>query len=130
VSALESEDVSRVLDDRHLEAETEAQERNVVLSTVLDGFQFPLDAAGAEAAGDDDAVGLFQPILVAIEHLVGVDPQDVYLSPALDARVLQRLADGHIGVFEVVLADQRDVDLIGPLARDQFPPAVLTFRRR
>ena len=44
------------LDDGHLEAQTEPEERQVVLAGVADRLDLPFGATGAKAAGDDEAV--------------------------------------------------------------------------
>jgi hypothetical protein len=43
-------DVARVLDDRHLHAEADAEERDLVLAGVADRLDLPFGAALAEAA--------------------------------------------------------------------------------
>ena len=52
----EPADVAGELDDRHLQAETDAEEREVVLARPADGLDHPVDAALAEPAGDEQAV--------------------------------------------------------------------------
>ena len=125
VGALESEDVASVLDDRELEAQTEPQIRDIVPASVLDGVDFALGATDAKAAGDDDGVGLAHPVFVVVRHLLGVDPLDVDVDVFLQAGVFQRLVDGHVGVLEVVLAHEGNVDLALGLLGDEVPPAAL-----
>src|SRR5207245_9658799 len=49
-------DVARELDDRRLQAEANAQERQLVLAGPADRLQHPLDAAYAKPAGDEQPV--------------------------------------------------------------------------
>jgi hypothetical protein len=67
---------------------------------------------------------------VFVVHLVGVDPQDVHVGFGLEAGVFQRLVDGHVGVLQPVLPDQRDVDFVGRVGGDDFPPAVVAVGLR
>ena len=62
VSALHAADVARELDDGALHAEADAEIRHLVLAAILDGVYLALDAAHAESAGDNDAVGTPQPL--------------------------------------------------------------------
>jgi hypothetical protein len=56
VGVLQAADVARELDAGGLHAEADAEVGNLVLAGVADGVQHALDAALAEAAGDEDAV--------------------------------------------------------------------------
>ena len=51
-------DVAGVFDDRHLEAQAQAQVRHLVLAGVADALDLAFGAADAEPAGDDDAVAV------------------------------------------------------------------------
>ena len=84
--AFPAENVARVFDDSHLEAETETEERNVVLAGVADGFYLACSAPRAESTGDDDAVRLAESLGVGVLHLVGVDPEDVHVDAHLAER--------------------------------------------
>ena len=126
VGARHAADGARELDDGALHAQADAQVGHVVLATVLDGLDLALDAAHAEAAGHDHAVGGAE----AFGHgrrreLLGVDPQDAQLAAVVDGRVLEGLPDRQVGLVELhVLADQRDGDRLvtGVDALDQRAP--------
>ena len=60
VGVLEAADVARVFDAGGLHAEADAEVGDVVLAGVADGVEHALDAAFAEAAGDEDAVEAFE----------------------------------------------------------------------
>ena len=48
--------------DRHLHAEADAEERDLLLARDPRGLDLALDPAHAEAAGDEDAVGAGEPL--------------------------------------------------------------------
>ena len=50
VRIVEAADMSCVLDDRNLHAETQSQVRNLMLACVFGGEDHSLDTAGAESA--------------------------------------------------------------------------------
>src|SRR5438105_15696491 len=56
VRALEHAHVAGKFDARRLHAEADSEVRNLFLARVADRVQHPLDAALAEAAGDEDSV--------------------------------------------------------------------------
>ena len=130
VGVLEPEDVPGVLDDGHLEAKTKSQERHVVFAGVANGLDFALGAPHPEATGDDDTVDVLELAVVAVSHLVGRYPVDVYVGTEFEAGVFERLVDRHVRVFQVVLADQRDVDVVLFLGRDDLAPLVCALALR
>ncbi len=112
-------DVARELGDRHLHAETDAEVRHQVLAGVARSADLALDAADPEAAGHQDAVHLGEDLvdLLGRERL-GVDPLHVDLVVVEDAGVVERLVHREVRVGQLhVLADQRDVDLVGERCR-------------
>ena len=58
VRAVHADHVAREVDDRELHAEADAEERDAALARDPRGVDLALDAAHAEAAGDQDAVRL------------------------------------------------------------------------
>ena len=62
VRALHAGDVARELGDRDVHPEADAEVRDRLLARDLRGLDLALDAASAEAAGDQDAVGLSQQL--------------------------------------------------------------------
>ena len=112
VRALHPDDVAGEVRDRHLHAEADAQVRDPLLAGDPGGLDLALDPALAEAAGDQDAVGLLDPVadLLVVERL-RVDPVDLDAAAVHEAGVAQRLDDRQVGVLELdVLADERDPD--------------------
>ena len=61
VGAVHAGDVPRELGDGDLHAEADAEVRDPLLARDLRGADLALDAAAAEAAGDQDAVGVAEP---------------------------------------------------------------------
>ena len=94
----------------HLQAEAQAEARDVVLAGVAGGGDLALDAAHAEPAGDHDAVEVAQAAVgeQALDVL-GLDPVDLDLGAVVEAAVLERLDHRQVGVGQVdVLADEAD----------------------
>ena len=110
VGAVHADDVAREVGHRHLHAEAHAQVRDLVVAGDPRGGDLALDPADAEAAGDEDAVGLLEPCAdLRVVQRLGVHPVDVDAAAVLEAGVAQRLDDGQVGVLELhVLADERD----------------------
>jgi len=131
VSVLEAEHVPGVLDDGHLEAQTEPEEGNVVFAGVLNRRpNLAFGAAHPEPAGDDDPVHPLELAVVALAQFVGGHPVGRDVTADLEAGVFQRLVDRHVGVLEIVLADQRDVDLAVFLRGDDVAPLVRSLALR
>src|SRR5262249_3061962 len=81
----------------------DAQERDPLLASDLHRADLALDAAPAEAAGHEDAVGLGQPLarlLLSLERL-GVDPVDLDSAAVEGAGEAERLADRQVRVLEL-----------------------------
>ena len=127
----------RELGDGHLQAKAQAEVGHLVLAGVARRHDLALDAADAEAAGHQHAVGGFEPggDLLLLERL-GVHPDDLHVAAVMDGRVLERLDDAQIGVLQLdVLAHQGDahraaggldlVDQSDPLAQ-LGPPGLQT----
>ena len=104
-----AEDVPRVLYDRHLHPQAEAQIGHAALAGVLRGQHHALHAAAAEAAGHQHAVRGGE----ALRHILrrqrlGVHPVELHLRAQFIAGVVQRLHHGEIGVVQLhILAHQR-----------------------
>ena len=115
VGAGEAAHVAGELDDRALQAEAQAEERDAVLAGEPGRRDLALDAADAEPAGDDDAVEVAQAAFGEQPlGVVGGDPVDLDLRAARVAAVLQRLDHREVGVGQVdVLADQADAHRLG-----------------
>ena len=134
VGAVHADDVAREVDHGELHPEADTEERDLALARDPRRVDLALDAANAEAAGDQDAVGLLQQLatLLVVERL-GVDPEDLDLGAVVDARVLERLDHGQVGVLELhVLADERDAHVLlrlGRAAHGRLPVAELGRRR-
>ena len=102
--------VAGELDHRAVQAEAQAEERDLVLACVAGRGDLALDAADAEPAGDDDAVEVAEAALGEQPlGVVGRDPVDLDLRAAGVAAVPQRLDDREVRVGQVdVLADEAD----------------------
>ena len=110
VGAVEPAHVARVLDDRALHAEADAEVRHALLAGVADRLDLPLDAAVAEAPRHQDPV---EPGHVAGEPLaldaLGVHPHHLDRGLVGDAAVGERLVEALVGVLQLdVLAHHPD----------------------
>ena len=103
-------DVAGELDHHHLQPEAQPEARDVVLAGVSGRGDLALDAALAEAAGDDDAVEVAQAAVGEQPvDLLGLDPLDLDLGAVVEAAVAQGLDHRQVGVGQVdVLADDAD----------------------
>src|ERR1035437_7876162 len=100
-------------DHQGLHAETDPEVRHLALAGELDGVEHAIDAAFAEAAGNQDAVVILQlPLPALTRHALGIDPVDVDLQLVRQAAMQQRFLEALVGIFVFhVLAHQRDRDL-------------------
>ena len=106
----QAEHVAGELDRHRLQPEAQPEARHALLAGVAGGGDLALDAAGAEAAGDDDAVEVGQAAggQQALD-LLGLDPVDLDLGAVVEPGVLEALDDRQVGVGQLdVLADQAD----------------------
>ena len=99
--------------DGNLHAEAYAEDRaRLCVAAVVRGRDHALDAAIAEAAGDDHARAAcreFRRQLSSVQRL-GVDPLDFDMRAVRIAGVAQRLCHREIGVVQLdILADKADV---------------------
>ena len=111
--------MARELADRDVHAEADPEVGHAVLARVARRLDLALEAAAAEAAGDQDAVGVGEPRGGgAAGQRLGVDPVDLDPAAVAEAGVAQRLGDRQVGVLELdVLADDRDPHPLVGLAR-------------
>ena len=92
VRPLQAADVSREFDDRALHSQANAEVRDLAGSGILDAAQHAGDSTLPKAAGNQDAVHLFELVLprLAFQPL-GLDPHHIHLDVVGDAPVSQRL---------------------------------------
>ena len=103
----EPEDVAGVFDDGALHAQANAEKGHAVFPGVADGRDLALDAAGAEAAGDQDPVDAGQAFgRVFRGDLLGIDVDEPDRHAVGHAAVDQGLVQALVGFLQVhVLAD-------------------------
>ena len=115
VRVFQTEDVAGVFDDHGLQAEAQAEGRQLVLTGELQGTDLAVDATDAEASGNDDAVDLVERggrALLGLA-LIGGDPLDVHLGIVGETTGLNGFGDGQVGIRQIdVLADDGDVHLM------------------
>src|SRR6266849_4325286 len=90
VGSWKPQDIARELDDRNLHTQAQPQVRLARAARKVGGFDLALDAAMAEAAGNDDACHILQRLGVPLAHVLqglGVNPLDVYIPIVIPARV-------------------------------------------
>ena len=131
----QTEHVAGELDRHRLQPEAQPEAGHALLAGVAGGGDLALDAAGTEAAGDDDAVevgeapGGQQPL-----DVLGLDPVDLDLGAVVEPGVLEALDHRQVGVGELhVLADQPMRTGVGGRldeVDDRLPRAQVQLRRR
>src|SRR5215831_17014530 len=107
VCLLNAAEVARRFDDGHLHPEANSEIRHLALAGELYRLDFPLGAALAEAARDQNAVHVLEKRrrISALEHL-GFDPIEIDANLIGDAAVGERLDQRLIGVLEAgIFAD-------------------------
>ena len=108
--------VAGKFDDRALHAETQAEERHFVFPRPADGGDLAFDAAGAEAAGDDDAAYADEDFIEGVQmvfQFFRIDPVDIDFRAEGKSRVGQGFRHGEVRVVEFdVLAHEGDVHLL------------------
>ena len=110
IGVVDAQHAAGPVDDHHLESEAEAEVGHLVLAGVAHGVNHPLDAAGAEATGHDDAACVPQQVVGAMPlDVFGVHPLQLHVAGVAEAGVAQGLPDGEVGVGVLdVLAHQGD----------------------
>ncbi len=102
-------DVARVLDDRELHPQADAEIRDAVHPCMAHRLDLAVDAALAEAAGNQDRIDAVELDGAVTLQVLGLDEADVDPRPRAQPRVHQRLAERDVGIAEIhVLADHRD----------------------
>ncbi len=99
VSILPAENVSRVFDDAALHSETYSQKRDFVFAGIFYRDALSVHAACAEAAGDKDAVSLFEKFRIFLKILC-LDAFDVDFRVVRHSSVLKRFVDRFVGVSD------------------------------
>ena len=124
------EHLTRELDDRALQPQAQAQERNAIDPCPADGADLALHAAVPEATWYHDAMQPLEQafaIVVRLFDTLGVDELDDWLAIVRPRGVKDRFTHGDVGVLQLdVLADDANDDFVldGPRAMHQLPPAV------
>ena len=122
VCVLKAADVARELDAGGLHAEADAEVGRAGLAGVADGVEHALDAALAEAAGDEDAVEAFELMDVLVVGVAvgvagleafGFDPGDFELEVVGEGSVDESFFEGLVTVFVLdVFAYDADGDFV------------------
>lgn len=113
VGSAETAHVTGELDDGHLHAEADAEERDLVFTGELDGLDHAFRATLAETSRDEDRIDVLKDLLGAfLFDLAGVDVADLDAGLRADAGVDERFVERLVAVGVVdVLADHGDRDL-------------------
>ena len=114
VGIRQAQHVARNLDDRHLHAQANAQEGDVVLAGVLHGLDLALHPAVAEAAGHQNAVhGADHLSGVAALQGLGIHAHDLHAAIIRRAGVGKALVDGFVRILQRdVLAHHRNAHAV------------------
>ena len=126
IRALEAAHVAGVLHQRHVHAQADPQEGNIVFAGVAHRGDLALHAPVAEASRHQDGVHILQQGGALALDILGIDILDLHLGEGLQASVLQGLVQRLVGIQQVdVLADHGHPDLAAGLAElaldDLFP---------
>ena len=107
-----SEQVARGLDDHHVEAIADAENRHAILARIANRADLSSRAALAEAAGHDDRIGLGEALDdAALFELLGIDIVGDDLGLVGDGAVRDGFVHALVGIDGVnILADDRDIE--------------------
>ena len=111
VGVLKTCDVPRILHDRHLHAEADAEIGHRLLARPPRSPHLALDAPHAETTRHENAIEVRETALDLLgRKALGVKPVDVDLVVVEHSRVIERFVHRQIGIGQRhVLAHQRDV---------------------
>ena len=111
-----AENVAGKLDDHHLHAEADTEGGQVVGAAILGGEDFALSATLAKAGTDDEAGHAAELVGDVVGgEVLAVDEVGLHLAVVVSAGVGKTFKDTLVGVLQVVLADEGDVDDFGGL---------------
>src|SRR5579872_35612 len=108
----QAEQIPRGLDDHHVEAIADAEDRHAILARVTNRANLASRAAFAEAPGDNDRVGLGEALDdAAFFEFLGIDIVGDDLGLVSDSAVSNGLVHALVRINRVhVLADDRDIE--------------------
>src|ERR671913_1251260 len=126
VSALETADVSRKLNYRHLHAQTDPKERNLIISRITNRRDFSFAAAITEPSRDQESIDFIENRLdTLLLDFLRFDAIEMNLNFVGDAAVDQRLQQALVRLFEAhVLLPHRDAHRVPGIIQnmsDVFP---------
>ena len=110
VGVFKARAVPRELDHRHLHAQADAEERQMVLPGVLHGQDHAPDSPAAETAGNDHRLQGRQDFIAGrLRNPFRIDPFNFHPHIQRVAGVAQRFRHGEVGVVQLhILAHQAD----------------------
>ena len=121
------EHISSELDDGALHAETDPEERDITLASVLNGLNFAFDTSHTEAARNQNPVdALEQNFWPLTFQFFGFDSLDDDLCRMMEAGMVDRLVDGfvRISMFDV-LSDNGNCDFVFRIANAMHEGSVV-----
>ena len=111
VCGFEAQNIAGIFNEGRLQAQTDTQERYLLLAGILSGQYLAFEATDAAAAGNQDGVELFQNMGAGYFNLFGVDFDQLQAGIISDAGMVERFLDRFIGVVELhIFTDQADAD--------------------
>ena len=108
VGVFPAENVACKFNHAALHAKADAQQRNLVLAGVANGYALAVHAAATESTRNQNAVGVLDEVRILFKFF-GLDAFHLHLGVVFHAGVLQGFVHGLVGVADGdVLAHQRD----------------------
>ncbi len=114
VGTAQAADIAGVFNDHGLHAEADAEVGSALFAGIANGLEHTFNAAGAKAAGDQDAVVIGElGFAFGPGEILGLDPLEVDLETVGGGTVEEGFFEAFVGVFVFdVLADEGDVDFV------------------
>src|SRR5581483_6238559 len=115
IGVRQADHIAGELDDGTLQAQADAEERDLALASIADSLDLALAATIIEAAGNQDTVHAAQDALGAFAfNFLGLDLANDYARCLGNAGMIEGLINGFVGVVVTnVLADNGDGHLVG-----------------
>ena len=113
MGAFETDHVARAIDDRRMQAVTDAKIRHTVLAGILRGFDLAFEAALPEPTRHQDCMHIIERAGAVGFDVFGVQKLDVHLGLGLNTRVSDRLDERLVRVEQIqVLTDDCNSNLV------------------
>ena len=107
-----------------LHTQADAEVRNVVLTSIFDGFDLAFGTAFTEAAGNQNSIHALEAVSAFFFKNFSFDEGDIHMMTGMDTSVDQSFIQGLVGILQVILTDHGKFDSVFRMFKtinDLFP---------